>query len=62
MLVTYSLVVDNLDNSGKLALESTAILDKDNTANLDLSPVGSLDRCVSHFFDCVNILVSDRTG
>lgn len=56
---TYSLVIDDLNNGSELSLGNTAVLDEDNAANLNLAPVGGLDRYVSHL-DCFGgVLVSD---
>lgn len=44
---TYTTVVDDLDNGGELALVGTASEEND-TANLDQTPGGGDDGCVSH--------------
>jgi len=49
---TYPLVVDDLDNSGELASE-WASGEKNDTANLDQSPLGCLDLSVTHCARCI---------
>lgn len=44
-------MVDNLDNGGELAGVLT-LVDKDDTANLDQSPVGSLNGSFSGHLWC----------
>lgn len=46
---TYALVVDDLDDSREAARELVAVLDEDDTADLDQAPLGSLDGSVTHF-------------
>lgn len=48
---TYSLVVDDLNNGGELTSVST-LVDQDNTANFNKSPVGSLDGSLCRHFCC----------
>lgn len=45
---TYSLVVDNLDNGGKSAIEGVVAVDDNDSANLNAAPVRSLNVCVAH--------------
>lgn len=52
----HSLLVDDLDNSGELTGVST-LSDEDNTAELDKSPVGSLDSGFGHFLLVVSVSV-----
>lgn len=44
---TYALVVDDLDDGGKLALKG-ALGEEDDTADLDEPPLRCLDLCVTH--------------
>lgn len=41
-------MVDDLDNSSKLAAVRVVTVDDDDTANLNEAPVGSLDQCFAH--------------
>ena len=45
---TYSLVVDDLNNGGELAVRWST-LDQDDTANFDQSPLRGFDVGVTHF-------------
>lgn len=46
--LTYALVVDDLDD-GSQAASVLALLDQDNTTNLDGAPLGSNNADVTHF-------------
>jgi hypothetical protein len=48
MVLTYALVVDDLDD-GSQAASGGASLEQDDTANLNEAPVGSNDRGLTHF-------------
>lgn len=47
LLGTYPLVVDNLNNGGKLSFVH-AFREEDHTANFDLSPRGGDYVCLAH--------------
>lgn len=55
---TYALVVDDLDNGGKLA-SVRAVVDEENAADLDLRPLGSDDADITHFWRLVGVDVSE---
>lgn len=48
-VATYALVVDDLDDSRKAAGVGAVALDEDDTADLDQSPLRTLDGSVTHF-------------
>ena len=45
---TYALVVDNLDNRGKLAAVGVLVGEQDDAANLDRRPLGTLNVELGH--------------
>ena len=47
-MVTYALVVNDLDDGRQSAGVGAVALDEDDTADLDLSPFGRFDNCVAH--------------
>lgn len=52
-MLTYALVVDDLDDGSQSASEGAVALDEDDAADLDQAPFRRLDGCVTH---CVGML------
>lgn len=59
--MTYSLVVDDLNNGGQSAIVGVVAVDQYNAANLNEAPVRTLNQCFAHCDgDLMSWLVSHK--